>query len=53
MQPGRALPPVLDPHRERMEPSRNNRGLAHENGAIESRHGHLKTVATWTRHLFG
>ena len=25
-----------------MEPSRNNRGLAHENGAIESRHGHLK-----------
>ena len=26
-----------------MEPSRNNRGLAHENGAIESRHGHLKT----------
>ena len=26
-----------------MEPSCNNRGLAHENGAIESRHGHLKT----------
>lgn len=26
----------------RMEPTRNNRGVAHENGAIESRHGHLK-----------
>jgi transposase InsO family protein len=26
----------------RMEPTRNNRGLAHENGAIESPHGHLK-----------
>jgi hypothetical protein len=25
-----------------MTPSRNNRGLAHENGAIESSHGHLK-----------
>ncbi len=25
-----------------MEPSRNNRGVAHENGAIESAHGHLK-----------
>ena len=25
-----------------MPPSRNNRGLAHENGAIESPHGHLK-----------
>ena len=27
-----------------MEPSRNNTGLAHENGAIESVHGHLKKV---------
>jgi transposase InsO family protein len=27
----------------RMEPSRNNRGVAHENGAIESPHGHLKS----------
>jgi hypothetical protein len=27
-----------------MEPSRNNRGLAHENGAIESPHGHLKAA---------
>ena len=25
-----------------MTPSRNNRGLAHENGSIESPHGHLK-----------
>jgi hypothetical protein len=25
-----------------MVPSRNNRGVAHENGAIESRHGHIK-----------
>ncbi|MBC7286264.1 IS21 family transposase [Hoeflea sp.] len=24
------------------EPTRNNRGIAHENGSIESRHGHLK-----------
>ena len=29
-----------------MEPTRNNRGVAHENGSIESAHGHLKrTVA--------
>lgn len=26
----------------RMEPTRDNRGLAHENGSIESPHGHLK-----------
>src|SRR5690348_10754118 len=26
----------------RMQPTRNNRGLAHENGSIESPHGHLK-----------
>ncbi len=25
-----------------MEPTRNNRGIAHENGVIESAHGHLK-----------
>ncbi len=25
-----------------MLPTRNNRGIAHENGAIESRHGHLR-----------
>ena len=36
----------------RMIPSRNNRGLAHENGAIESAHGHLKKAiadALWLR----
>jgi len=27
-----------------MEPTRNNRGEAHENGAIESPHGHLKNA---------
>ena len=26
----------------RVEPTRNNRGLAHDNGSIESPHGHLK-----------
>jgi transposase InsO family protein len=29
-------------HHYGMEPSRNNPGVAHENGAIESAHGHLK-----------
>jgi len=28
----------------RMEPTRNNRGVAHENGSIESAHGHLKAA---------
>ena len=28
----------------RMAPTRNNRGVAHENGAIESGHGHLKAA---------
>ena len=27
-----------------MTPSRNNRGVAHENGSIESSHGHLKNA---------
>lgn len=27
-----------------MEPTRNNTGVAHENGAVESSHGHLKTA---------
>jgi hypothetical protein len=27
-----------------MEPSRNNAGIAHENGSIESAHGHLKAA---------
>ncbi len=26
----------------RMTPTRNNKGVAHENGSIESSHGHLK-----------
>ncbi len=26
----------------RMEPTRNNRGVAHENGSVESSHGHIK-----------
>lgn len=29
-----------------MEPSRNNTGIAHENGSIESAHGHLKQALT-------
>lgn len=29
-----------------MEPTRNNRRVAHENGAIESPHGHLKSAIT-------
>ena len=29
-----------------MEPTRNNRGIAHENGSIESPHGHLKKTVT-------
>lgn len=28
----------------KMEPSRNNAGIAHENGSIESPHGHLKAA---------
>jgi hypothetical protein len=28
----------------RMTPTRNNKGIAHENGAIESPHGHLKNA---------
>lgn len=28
----------------RMAPTRNNRGIAHENGSIESAHGHLKAA---------
>ena len=29
-----------------MTPTRNNRGVAHENGSIESSHGHLKRALT-------
>lgn len=28
----------------RMTPTRNNKGVAHENGSIESAHGHLKSI---------
>lgn len=28
----------------RMKPTRNNKGVSHENGAIESAHGHLKSA---------
>lgn len=27
-----------------MQPTRNNHGVAHENGSIESPHGHLKSA---------
>ena len=30
----------------RMTPSRNNRGIAHENGSVESSHGHLDKAIT-------
>ena len=39
----------------RLEPTRNNKGIAHENGAIESPHGHLKhriTQALYLRNSF-
>jgi len=36
-----------------MEPSRNNAGVAHENGAIESVHGHLKAALEDTLLLRG
>ncbi|MBF0244751.1 MAG: IS21 family transposase [Planctomycetes bacterium] len=31
-----------------MQPTRNNRGVAHENGSIESPHGHLKRMVDQT-----
>lgn len=33
-------------HHYRLEPTRNNKGIAHENGSIESPHGHLKNRLT-------
>jgi hypothetical protein len=36
-----------------MEPSRNNAGIAHENGSIESAHGHLKQALEDTLLLRG
>jgi hypothetical protein len=37
----------------RLEPTRNNRGIAHENGAIESAHGHLKNRIKQALYLRG
>lgn len=37
----------------RMQPSRNNLGQAHENGSIESPHGHLKNRITQALYLRG
>jgi hypothetical protein len=37
----------------RLEPTRNNKGIAHENGAIESSHGHLKNRIKQALYLRG
>jgi hypothetical protein len=37
----------------RMEPTRNNTGIAHENGSIESPHGHFKRRLTQQLYLRG
>ena len=37
----------------RLEPTRNNKGIAHENGSIESPHGHLKNRITQALYLHG
>ena len=37
----------------RLEPTRNNKGIAHENGSIESPHGHLKNRITQALYLRG
>ena len=41
---GQALTTLYDQlcQHYRMQPTRNNRGIAHENGSIEAPHGHLK-----------
>ena len=36
-----------------MEPTRNNAGVSHENGAVEAAHGHLKTGLAETLELRG
>lgn len=36
-----------------MQPSRNNSGIAHENGSIESAHGHLRKAIEDALHLRG
>lgn len=40
-------------HHYRLRPTRNNTGIAHENGAIESPHGHLKNRITQALYLRG
>ncbi|MEM9806853.1 MAG: IS21 family transposase [Cyanobacteria bacterium P01_D01_bin.56] len=40
-------------HHYRLQPTRNNKGIAHENGAIESPHGHLKNRITQALYLRG
>ncbi|NEQ46675.1 MAG: transposase family protein [Leptolyngbya sp. SIOISBB] len=40
-------------HHYRLRPTRNNKGIAHENGAIESPHGHLKNRITQALYLRG
>jgi hypothetical protein len=40
-------------HHYRMQPTRNNTGIAHENGAIESPHGHLKNRIKQALYLRG
>jgi len=37
----------------RLEPTRNNKGIAHENGGIESPHGHLKNRITQALYMRG
>ena len=37
----------------RLEPTRNNKGIAHENGSIESPHGHLKNRIKQALYLRG
>jgi hypothetical protein len=40
-------------HHYRLRPTRNNTGIAHENGAIESPHGHLKNRIPQALYLRG
>jgi hypothetical protein len=40
-------------HHYRLRPTRNNKGIAHENGAIESPHGHLKNRIAQALYLRG
>lgn len=40
-------------HHYRLRPTRNNTGIAHENGAIESPHGHLKNRLIQALYLRG